>query len=115
VALRSRLLSDPGLLPPVVGGTDPPVRAVDLTSHVDALHGGLFGRAVLLVHGIGMIVGPVLCAQAMGFVGPAGLFWTLAAAAFVLMAYALLRQRLDPRSLDTQLEFDFGDDAGSRT
>ncbi|WP_435099963.1 MFS transporter [Arhodomonas sp. AD133] len=49
---------------------------------------------LLLVHGIGMIVGPVVTAQLMGMIGPTGLFWTLGGAALSLAGYALFRQRV---------------------
>ncbi len=87
---------------------------------------------LLLVHGAGMIVGPLLASQLMAFVGPPGLFWTLAGAGVVLGSFAWLRQQvgppipvgepatyrvvptegvyaggLDPRYEEVQLEFEF--------
>jgi MFS family permease len=92
---------------------------------------------LLMVHGIGMIFGPVLSAQLMGLIGPAGLFWMLGAAALVLGAFAAYRERvepplsaamssnyqvvprntpyasaLDPRYEEIQLEFEFDRPAG---
>jgi hypothetical protein len=91
--------------------------------------------SLLLTHGVGMIVGPVVSAQLMGILGPGGLFWTIAAAALALAVFAWVRQlvgpplepaaaseyrvvprntpyagTLDPRSTDMQLELDFGSD-----
>ncbi len=88
--------------------------------------------ALLLVHGVGMIAGPLIASQLMALVGPVGLFWTLAGAGLVLGGFAWLRQRvgppipvgepatyrvvpregvyaggLDPRYEEVQLEFDF--------
>ncbi|MCS4503163.1 putative MFS-type transporter YcaD [wastewater metagenome] len=51
---------------------------------------------LLLVHGAGMIAGPVATSQLMGLVGPTGLFWTLGATALALAGFALLRQRVGP-------------------
>ncbi|MDZ7809717.1 MAG: hypothetical protein U5L11_05580 [Arhodomonas sp.] len=51
---------------------------------------------LLLVHGVGMIVGPVLTSQLMGLIGPTGLFWALGVTAMALAAYALVRQRVGP-------------------
>lgn len=90
---------------------------------------------LLLVHGVGMIIGPLAAALLMERVGPAGLFWTMAATGAALAAYAALRQRLgpaidleefssyhevprntpygswlDPRSEPLQMEFDFRGD-----
>ncbi len=89
---------------------------------------------LLVVHGVGMILGPVISAQLMGMIGPSGLFWMLAASALMLSAFAAYRERigpplhaatssnyqvvprntpyastLDPRYEETQLEFDFED------
>ncbi len=87
---------------------------------------------LLLVHGVGMIAGPLLASQLMAVIGPAGLFWTLGGVGLVLGSFAWLRQRvgppipvgeastyrvvpregvfaggLDPRYEEVQLEFDF--------
>jgi MFS family permease len=92
--------------------------------------------SLLLVHGGGMILGPLVASQLMGVVGPAGLFWTLAGAGLLLGGFAWLRQRigppipvgesstyrvvpqeavyaggLDPRYEPVQLEFDFETEA----
>ncbi len=89
--------------------------------------------ALLMVHGFGMILGPVVAAQLMGMLGPPGLFWTLAAVGLTLGGFAWYRERvgpplvpatssnyqtvprntpyggaLDPRYEEVQLEFDFG-------
>lgn len=88
---------------------------------------------LLLVHGVGMIAGPLLASQLMAWLGPAGLFWALAGVGFVLGSFAWLRQRvgppipvgepatyrvvpregvltggIDPRYEEVQLELDFG-------
>ena len=88
--------------------------------------------ALLLVHGLGMIAGPLVAAQLMAMLGPPGLFWTLAGAGLALGGFAWLRQRvgppipvgepatyrvvpregvyaggLDPRYEEVQLELDF--------
>lgn len=87
---------------------------------------------LLLVHGMGMVVGPVSASLLMGQVGPAGLFWTIATVAVALMLFAWFRERvgppvlaetstsyqnaprntpygsaLDPRYDEVQMEFDF--------
>ncbi len=87
---------------------------------------------LLLVHGVGMIIGPLLASQLMALIGATGLFWTIAAAGLLLAAFAWLRQQvgppipvgepatyrvvpregvyaggLDPRYEEVQLEFDF--------
>ncbi|PWG64338.1 MFS transporter [Spiribacter halobius] len=89
---------------------------------------------LLLVHGVGMILGPVIASQLMAAIGPTGLFWTIGSAGVLLGAYALLRERtgppipvseasnyrvlpresvysgqFDPRHEEQQLEFDFGE------
>lgn len=51
---------------------------------------------LLLVHGVGMILGPVIASQLMGVVGPTGLFWTIGGAGVLLGTYALARKRLGP-------------------
>lgn len=88
--------------------------------------------ALLLVHGIGMIIGPLLSTQLMVLLGPDGLFWALAGTAVVLALFALYRRQfgppipvgepatyrvvpregvyaggLDPRYEELQLELDF--------
>ena len=88
--------------------------------------------SLLLLHGTGMIAGPLVATQLMALLGAPGLFWTLAAAGLLLGVFALLRQRLgppipvgepatyrvvpregvyagglDPRYEEIQLEFDF--------
>ncbi|AGY92345.1 hypothetical protein SPICUR_06905 [Spiribacter curvatus] len=52
--------------------------------------------SLLLVHGSGMILGPLVASQLMSFIGPAGLFWTLAGAGLLLGGFAWLRQRIGP-------------------
>lgn len=93
---------------------------------------------MLLVHGCGMIAGPIIAAGLMGLTGPGGLFWTIMWAALGLAMLAWFRQRvgpplevaevspyramasgtgtayasaLDPNLLENQLELDFGDDS----
>lgn len=93
---------------------------------------------LLLVHGVGMVLGPVVASQLMGVIGPTGLFWTIAGAGVMLGVYALARTRLgppipvteashyrvlpresvysgqfDPRHEPQQLELDFGEGADS--
>lgn len=88
--------------------------------------------ALLLVHGLGMILGPLMATQLMLLVGPDGLFWTLAATALLLALFAWYRRQfgppipvgepstyrvvpregvysggLDPRYEEIQLELDF--------
>lgn len=87
---------------------------------------------LLLVHGFGMVVGPISASLLMGLVGPRGLFWTIAAVALLIMVFAWFRERvgppvvaetsssyqnaprntpygtaLDPRYDEVQMEFDF--------
>ncbi|KAF0284280.1 MFS transporter [Spiribacter roseus] len=52
--------------------------------------------SLLLVHGAGMIFGPLIATQLMTLLGPAGLFWTLAGAGLLLGGFAWLRQRIGP-------------------
>ena len=91
---------------------------------------------LLLVHGVGMIGGPLVASQLMALIGPPGLFWTLTGAGLLLGSFAWLRQRvgppipvgepstyrvvpregvyaggLDPRYEEVQLEFEFEADA----
>jgi MFS family permease len=98
------------------------------------------GAGLLLVHGVGMMLGPVLVGQLMQDLGTGALFGSLAAVAAFLAVFGLWRQRvgqplavadqghyravpldvtpqiggLDPRWEEPQLEFDFtggeGDD-----
>lgn len=88
--------------------------------------------ALLLVHGLGMILGPLMATQLMLLLGPDGLFWTLAATALLLALFAWYRRQfgppipvgepstyrvvpregvysggLDPRYEEIQLELDF--------
>ncbi|AGM41321.1 Putative permease of the major facilitator superfamily MFS1 [Spiribacter salinus M19-40] len=51
---------------------------------------------LLLVHGLGMIAGPLIATQLMALIGPSGLFWMLAGAGLVLAGFAWLRQRVGP-------------------
>lgn len=95
---------------------------------------------LLLVHGIGMIIGPVAGGYLMDRLGSDALFWGIALSALLLAVYGLWRQRvgetiivadqgeyvtvpsvavapiataLDPRSEEVQLEFDFGGESHS--
>jgi len=93
------------------------------------------GSALLLVHGLGMIAGPLLAARSMAWFGPQALFVVLAGFALCLALFGLRRHRvappldpalrehfvsvptttpvgvaLDPRMEDPQHSFDF--DAG---
>lgn len=91
---------------------------------------------LLMVHGVGMIIGPLGAAALMETIGPVGLFWGVAAVAGSLALFAYYRHQvgtpivaeeqtgfrsmpvtstahvavLDPRSDEHQLEFDFGHD-----
>ena len=47
--------------------------------------------SLILTAGIGLTVGPVLCAQLMELFGPAGYFWTLVAAHVVIGVFGLYR------------------------
>lgn len=92
--------------------------------------------SLLLVHGAGMIAGPLIASQLMAIIGAPGLFWTLAGAGLLLGGFAWLRQQvgppipvgepstyrvvpregvyaggLDPRYEEAQLEFDFEADS----
>ncbi|MEX0373899.1 MFS transporter [Spiribacter pallidus] len=51
---------------------------------------------LLLVHGLGMIIGPLVASQLMALIGPVGLFYALAGAGLALGAFAWLRQRIGP-------------------
>ncbi|MEX0385659.1 MFS transporter [Spiribacter onubensis] len=88
--------------------------------------------SLLLVHGVGMIAGPLIASQLMAIIGAPGLFWTVAGAGLLLGGFAWLRQQvgppipvgepatyrvvpregvyaggLDPRYEEVQLEFNF--------
>lgn len=88
--------------------------------------------SLLLVHGVGMIIGPVAGGYLMGALGPTWLFWGIGAITLAFAGIGVLRQRygervaveeqgefvavpgvdvtpiaLDPRSEEVQLEFDF--------
>jgi len=96
--------------------------------------------SLLLVHGAGMIIGPLMATQLMALVGPVGLFWSVGSVGIVLGGFAWLRQRvgppipvgepstyrvvpresvlaggLDPRYEEVQLEFDFDEAAAEAT
>ena len=109
--------------------------AVSLTNDfLDASQVLAASAALLLVHGVGMIAGPLVASQLMALLGPVGLFWTLAGAGLLLGGFSWLRQQvgppipvgepstyrvvpregvyaggLDPRYEEMQLEFDFGE------
>ncbi|KAB7627226.1 MFS transporter [Alkalilimnicola sp. S0819] len=99
------------------------------------------GAALLMVHGIGMIIGPIAAAALMSKVGAAGLFWGIAAAGVFLTLVAVYRNQvgehvsleeqtdylavpdttpiagtvMDPRAEEEQLEFQFDVDGESET
>lgn len=96
------------------------------------------GASLLLMHGVGLIIGPILLSQFMGWYGPWALFGVIAAIAVLLALFGYWRQQvgptvtledqgeyvavptttpfastLDPRADDMQLELPFeADDAG---
>ncbi len=101
---------------------------------------GPAGATLLLVHGLGMIAGPILLAQLMAVLGAPGLFVGIAVVAMLIALFGYYRNRvgdaidvatqeryrvmpqatvgsgywttLDGAGEDRQLEFDFTDDAG---
>jgi len=93
------------------------------------------GAGLLLLHGLGMVFGPIITSAAMQFAGPEALYYGMGAFALLLAGFAKLRDRvgpeltseehteyryvprntpwataLDPRYGEVQLELDFGDE-----
>ena len=61
---------------------------------------------LLMMHGVGMIVGPIGSAYLMERIGPAGLFWGVGATALLLALFALYRKQVgEPLPLDEQTDF----------